>query len=68
MTTCANPSIITWARERNGFTVEGLAQIMKIDPDEIRLRESARGLDERELVTLFFQEGFFSVLGYGRVG
>jgi len=29
---------------------------------------SAGGLDERELVTLFFQEGFFSVLGYGRVG
>jgi hypothetical protein len=26
------------------------------------------GLDERELVTLFFQERFFSVLGYGRVG
>jgi len=29
---------------------------------------SAGHLDERELVTLFFQEGFFSVLGYGRVG
>jgi hypothetical protein len=29
---------------------------------------SAGGLDERELVTLFFQEGFVSVLGYGRVG
>ena len=29
---------------------------------------STGGLDERELVTLFFQEGFFSVLGYGRVG
>ena len=40
MTSCANPSIITWARERNGFTVEGLAQIMKIDPDEIRMWES----------------------------
>ena len=40
MTTCANPSIITWARERNGFTVEGLAQAMKIDPDEIRMWES----------------------------
>ena len=40
MTTCANPSIITWARERNGFTVEELAQIMKIDPDEIRMWES----------------------------
>lgn len=26
------------------------------------------GLDERELVTRFFEEGFFSVLGYGRVG
>jgi len=29
---------------------------------------SAGHLDERELVTLFFQEGFFTVLGYGRVG
>ena len=29
---------------------------------------SSGSLDERELVTLFFQEGFFSVLGYGRVG
>ena len=29
---------------------------------------STGGLDERELVTLFFQERFFSVLGYGRVG
>ena len=29
---------------------------------------STGSLDERELVTLFFQEGFFSVLGYGRVG
>ena len=29
---------------------------------------STGGLDERELVTLFFQEGFFTVLGYGRVG
>lgn len=26
------------------------------------------GLDERELVTLFFEEGFFSALGYGRIG
>lgn len=25
-------------------------------------------LDERELVTRFFEEGFFSALGYGRVG
>lgn len=29
---------------------------------------SIPGLDERELVTRFFEEGFFSVLGYGRVG
>jgi len=30
---------------------------------------SARsGLDERELVTLFFEEGFFSALGYGQIG
>ncbi len=29
---------------------------------------STGSLDERELVTLFFQEGFFSVLSYGQVG
>jgi Zn-dependent peptidase ImmA (M78 family) len=40
MTTCANRSIITWARERNGFTIEGLATVMKIDPNEIRMWES----------------------------
>ena len=42
MTTCANRSIITWARERNGFTIEELAQAMKIDPEEIRMWESGR--------------------------
>ena len=40
MTTCANPSIITWARERSGFTIEELARDMKIDPEEIHMWES----------------------------
>ncbi len=31
-----NPEIITWARERNGFSVEELAQAMRREADEIQ--------------------------------
>jgi len=40
MTAYVNPGIITWARERNGLTIEELAVSMKRDPDEIRMWES----------------------------
>jgi Zn-dependent peptidase ImmA (M78 family)/transcriptional regulator with XRE-family HTH domain len=31
-----NPEILTWARERNGFTIEDLAHAMKREPSEIQ--------------------------------
>ena len=37
-----NPKIITWARERNGMTVEELAQRMKKTPDDVRKWESGQ--------------------------
>lgn len=50
MTTYVNPSIIKWARERSGFTIEELAHDMKMDPDEISKWEL--GLQFPSYVTL----------------
>ena len=40
MTAYINPEIITWGREHNGLTIEGLATSMKRDPDELCMWES----------------------------
>lgn len=39
-----NPKILTWARERNGLTIEDLAEVMKRNPDELRMWESGEKL------------------------
>lgn len=40
MTAYIDPGIITWARERNGLTIEELAPSMKRNPDELKMWES----------------------------
>jgi len=37
-----NPKMITWARERNGLTIEDLAKKLKKDPEEVRKWESGQ--------------------------
>ena len=39
MTSCVNREIITWARKRSGYTVETLADAIKLDPDVIQMWE-----------------------------
>jgi Zn-dependent peptidase ImmA (M78 family) len=40
MTSSVNREIITWARERSGYSVESLADMLKLDKSEIRMWES----------------------------
>lgn len=40
MITAMNPAILQWARERNGLSLEDLAQIMKRDPNELQKWEN----------------------------
>jgi len=52
MTAYINPSIIRWARERNGLTIEELAYQMKKNPDEIQSWESGEGSPSYPLLEL----------------
>jgi len=68
--------------ESSGLPLSGGAGLLpspqEPPPDRLRYLQGAAQaiaeaikdacLDERELVTLFFQQGFFSALGYGAVG
>jgi transcriptional regulator with XRE-family HTH domain len=40
MNLCINATILTWARERNGFSVEELAEKAHISPNEIEMWEA----------------------------
>jgi Zn-dependent peptidase ImmA (M78 family) len=42
MITAVNPAIIQWARERSGLSLDGLAVLMKRDPDELQQWEDGK--------------------------
>jgi transcriptional regulator with XRE-family HTH domain len=40
MNLCINATILTWARERNGFSIEELAEKIHVSPYEIEMWEN----------------------------
>jgi transcriptional regulator with XRE-family HTH domain len=42
MSAHVNPKIITWARERNGLSIDDLAKRMKTSPEQVRKWESGQ--------------------------